>query len=653
MLRRATVLCAAAAVLVLTGSGGVSSAVGSGSSSAEAFAIQVSVPGQGGSTAGAVSAPPDAVGVGGAFAFPADGSIAQAASISSSVSASGANSEAEVSVSGLSLFGGEVTVASITVRANAQASSKAASGGTAGSSVTGMAVAGAPVASGPGSSVSLGDWGTATILQQSSSPYGSRKARGFNAGATALQVHVNVEHAGVPAGTDIVVGYADVAAEALEPQPVGGSRDDTQRPIRPRRRGRPRSRERAAGRRLHRCAASRRTSSRASPQAATSSRSTARRRSATRSTRRGPRPVGITAKTSSPRWAPRFSRSPTASSTPSAGTRSAACASGSRTLAGNEFYYAHLSAFSPLAINGAQVRAGDVIGFVGNTGDAEHTPYHLHFEIHPASLLYRGYDGSAVPPHPYLLAWKRLTDLPFTSVSGWAPPLSDSSRAPRPGAILLQSRDISTGSGLEPGSLRARDARGRRVRRRRRARRSGPASTRRSARSRAAADRSLSCSSRRLCCCRRPDGPVGPSSPPSSLSVIHWRVAGPVTGLKRMPRAMPAMSRVAFRRAVLLLPLHAVGGLAQVIDRALEVLLDVLVGGDPRGDRRRRAAAQQLVVDVARGCDRALDVLADLLVLQRPGDVGLHVGHSSFALAIAAAVLSFRVFKPGTLARGG
>ena len=37
----------------------------------------------------------------------------------------------------------------------------------------------------------------------------------------------------MPAGTDIVVGYADVAAEALEPQPVGGSRDDTQRPIRP------------------------------------------------------------------------------------------------------------------------------------------------------------------------------------------------------------------------------------------------------------------------------------------------------------------------------------------------------------------------------------------------------------------------------------
>ena len=78
-----------------------------------------------------------------------------------------------------------------------------------------------------------------------------------------------------------------------------------------------------------------------------------------------------------------------------------------RDRAGNQFYYAHLSAFSPLAVNGRQVKAGDVLGFVGNTGDAETTPYHLHFEIHPVGLLYLGYDG-AVNPYPYLMAWQRL-----------------------------------------------------------------------------------------------------------------------------------------------------------------------------------------------------------------------------------------------------
>jgi len=449
-----TVLCAAATVLVLTGSGGVSSAVGSGTSSAEAFAIQVSVPGQGGSTGGAVSAPPDAVGVGGAFAFPADGSIAQAASISSSVSASGASSEAEVSVSGLSLFGGEVTVGSIAVKANARASSKAASGGTAGSSVTGMAVAGAPVASGPGSSVPLGDWGTATILQQSSSPYGSRKARGYNAGVTALQVHVNVEHAGVPAGTDIVVGYADVAAEALEPQPVGGSRDDTQRPIRPRATREEVAKPKKNGRST--APPVRSVPTDVIPRLTASgyvfpvygAASFSDSFSAPRATTGWHHGEDIFAPLGAPILAVADGIVYSVGWNKVGGLRFWL-----QDSAGNEFYYAHLSAFSPLAINGAQVRAGDVIGFVGNTGDAEHTPYHLHFEIHPVSLLYRGYDGSAVPPHQYLLAWKRLTDLPFTSVSGWAPPLSDSSRAPRPGAILLQSRDISTGSGLEPGSL--------------------------------------------------------------------------------------------------------------------------------------------------------------------------------------------------------
>ena len=83
-----------------------------------------------------------------------------------------------------------------------------------------------------------------------------------------------------------------------------------------------------------------------------------------------------------------------------------------RDLAGNEFYYAHLSAFAPDALNGNHVRAGDVIGFVGNTGDAEGTPYHLHFEVHPASLLVHGEDG-VVNPTPYLHAWQHLADVAF------------------------------------------------------------------------------------------------------------------------------------------------------------------------------------------------------------------------------------------------
>ncbi len=120
---------------------------------------------------------------------------------------------------------------------------------------------------------------------------------------------------------------------------------------------------------------------------------------------------------------------------------------------GNEFYYAHLSAFSQLAVNGKQVEAGDVLGFVGNTGDAEHTPYHLHFEIHPASMLDQGYDG-VVAPYRYLVAWQKLSDVAIAGVAGWAAPIPPGSSAPRPGAILLQVSDISRASGLRPASLR-------------------------------------------------------------------------------------------------------------------------------------------------------------------------------------------------------
>jgi murein DD-endopeptidase MepM/ murein hydrolase activator NlpD len=72
---------------------------------------------------------------------------------------------------------------------------------------------------------------------------------------------------------------------------------------------------------------------------------------------------------------------------------------------GDSFFYAHLSAFATDTRNKLHVKAGQVIGFVGSTGDAEQTPPHCHFEVHPG-------DGDAVDPYPFLKAWESHRDVP-------------------------------------------------------------------------------------------------------------------------------------------------------------------------------------------------------------------------------------------------
>jgi peptidoglycan LD-endopeptidase LytH len=64
-------------------------------------------------------------------------------------------------------------------------------------------------------------------------------------------------------------------------------------------------------------------------------------------------------------------------------------------------YYAHLSDFGAFEI-GDRVIAGDIIGYVGDTGNAQGTPHHLHYGVYELG-------GTAI--NPYLL----LTTKPITS----------------------------------------------------------------------------------------------------------------------------------------------------------------------------------------------------------------------------------------------
>jgi len=59
------------------------------------------------------------------------------------------------------------------------------------------------------------------------------------------------------------------------------------------------------------------------------------------------------------------------------------------------FFYAHLDSFAPGITIGSAVRAGQIIGYMGATGNAGIS--HLHFEIHPGG-------GEAINPFPVIKA---------------------------------------------------------------------------------------------------------------------------------------------------------------------------------------------------------------------------------------------------------
>jgi murein DD-endopeptidase MepM/ murein hydrolase activator NlpD len=64
---------------------------------------------------------------------------------------------------------------------------------------------------------------------------------------------------------------------------------------------------------------------------------------------------------------------------------------------GVRYFYAHMDHFAATAQVGRRVRRGEILGFVGNTGDAVGGVTHLHFEVRPG--------GVPVPPKPYVDRW--------------------------------------------------------------------------------------------------------------------------------------------------------------------------------------------------------------------------------------------------------
>jgi murein DD-endopeptidase MepM/ murein hydrolase activator NlpD len=447
--RRPLLITALALACVSAVGASAGSADRSAGATARAWAIKVIVPGQPAAGTRELDAPQDAVAFDGAFAYPTDGSIVSAASVTTSVTATSgeqASAGATSQVTTLSVFKGEITAASITGEAHSNASTASASGDTGVTGINQLVVLGQPVTPTANQQIALADWGYAIPLEQKGQR-ADQPTPGYHQFVTALDVVLTAAHDGLPAQTEIQVGYAEANAQASEPRPLPTApstptttQGKTPKPKEPVDNGLPPVLSRPQS-----------VTPQLSPQGYVFPVYGASSYIDTYGANRGDVSGGwhlgddIFAPLGAPLLAVAHGTVFSVGWNKIGGWRLWL-----RDDKGWEYYYAHLSAYSPLAQNGAVVNAGDVLGFVGNTGDAEGTPYHLHFEVHPVGLLGLGYDG-AVDPTKYLDAWKHLENVRFDAVAGWSPPVS--AAPPKAGAILLQSNDISSASGLDPESL--------------------------------------------------------------------------------------------------------------------------------------------------------------------------------------------------------
>ncbi|HKO63304.1 MAG TPA: peptidoglycan DD-metalloendopeptidase family protein [Pyrinomonadaceae bacterium] len=66
------------------------------------------------------------------------------------------------------------------------------------------------------------------------------------------------------------------------------------------------------------------------------------------------------------------------------------------------FYYAHLQRYADGIHEGKYLRQSEVIGYVGDTGNAGAGNYHLHFSIATITDPKRHWDGTNINPYPLL-----------------------------------------------------------------------------------------------------------------------------------------------------------------------------------------------------------------------------------------------------------
>ena len=66
------------------------------------------------------------------------------------------------------------------------------------------------------------------------------------------------------------------------------------------------------------------------------------------------------------------------------------------------YYYAHLDSYAPGLAAGQQLKQGDLVGYVGYTGNANPQAPHLHFAIFRLGPEKKWWKGTPINPYPFL-----------------------------------------------------------------------------------------------------------------------------------------------------------------------------------------------------------------------------------------------------------
>ncbi|MBP8080650.1 MAG: M23 family metallopeptidase [Arenimonas sp.] len=66
------------------------------------------------------------------------------------------------------------------------------------------------------------------------------------------------------------------------------------------------------------------------------------------------------------------------------------------------YYYAHLDSYAPGLIAGRQLKRGELVGYVGSTGNASPDAPHLHFAVFLLGPKKYWWRGTAINPFPLL-----------------------------------------------------------------------------------------------------------------------------------------------------------------------------------------------------------------------------------------------------------